>query len=426
MRHPDLAAILSVGDELLCGDVVDTNAAWLDERLAAAGWRVGEHRVVPDEEDRIVEALGELAERYGRIVVTGGLGPTDDDRTLAAVARTAGVRLEHHAETFERIRRRFERRGRTLRDGHRRQALLPAGAWVEPNPIGSAPGLELPVRGTSVTVLPGVPTEMRALFEQMAARAPVGPGMSARRVLRTVGLGESDLEARVAAIRAGRPDLRFGFRSVGLVQEVRLYGPDGLALDAVADEVESALEGHVFGRGAAELPEAVGQVLAERGQTVATAESCTGGMVAAALTDVAGSSAYFRGGVVAYANDVKETAVGVDPALLSAHGAVSEVVARALAAGVRARLGTTFGVSATGIAGPGGGTPEKPVGLVWIAGDGPDGAWSRELRIEGDRATIRRRTVQHVLAELWRRARAAPPPSVGRRNVVGPSTSTPT
>lgn len=403
----DSAAVLSVGDELLSGDVVDTNAAWLDAQLGARGWTVVEHRTVGDDVEAIADAVRALAARHARVVVTGGLGPTEDDLTIQAVAKAAGVALEYRPEVYARIRARFEARGRPLRPGHRRQAELPVGARLFDNPLGTAPGFALTLAGSEVFVLPGVPTEMRALFETMQAALTTGPRRAVRRVLKTVGLGETDLEARVAPIRDEAAGVRFGFRSTGLVQEVRLYGDDEAAVDAVAGRVEAELEGHVFGRDDDTLAAAVGRALKAAGATVATAESCTGGMVGAALTDVAGSSAYYRGGLVAYANDVKSSAVGVDVGLIQAHGAVSEPVARALAEGARERLGATYGVSTTGVAGPGGGTPDKPVGLVWLAVAGPADTHAFELRIAGDRDGVRRRTVQHALARLWAQARGA-------------------
>jgi len=403
----DAAAVLSIGDELLSGDVADTNAAWLDVELTARGWPVREHRIVADDRSAIRDAVLNLAGRFGLVVVTGGLGPTDDDVTLEAIAAAAGVPLEPHAPTLEAIRQRFARKGRPLRDGHRRQAMLPEGATVVPNPRGSAPGLVLRVGRAHLFVLPGVPTEMQEVFGASGALLPAGPTDEQRRILYAVGLGETDLEARVQAIRATAPDVRFGFRSVGLVREVRLYGA-ARAVEAAAARAAEALEGHVYGLDAPSLAEALGRRLAARGETVATAESCTGGLVGAALTDVPGSSAYYLGGVVAYANAVKTDAVGVDAALLASEGAVSEGVARALAEGIRGRLGATYGLSTTGVAGPGGGTAEKPVGLVWIGGAGPDGSWSKRLVIDGDRATIRRRSVQHALAELWRRTDPGP------------------
>lgn len=395
------AAILSVGDELLSGDVVDTNASWLDAQLADRGWRVAEHRVVPDDVERIAAALAELSERAARIVITGGLGPTDDDLTIAAVAAAAGVSLVHHEPTWARIRGYFEQRGRRVLDGHRRQAQLPQGARVIDNPLGSAPGLELRVGGAEVLVLPGVPTEMRALFERAAASWPPGPAPVVRRVLRTVGLGESDLEARVAPTRARHAAIRFGFRSVGLVQDLRLYGDDVAAVEAAEQALVAELGPLVFGRDDEPLSGAVGRALKAQAATVATAESCTGGLLGAAFTEVPGSSAYYLGGIVAYANEVKVQALGVDPSCLADHGAVSEPVARALADGVRERLGATYGLSTTGVAGPGGGTPDKPVGLVWIGLSGPDGTRAKELRLHGDRDIIRRRTVQFALALLY-------------------------
>ncbi len=393
------AAVLAIGDELLSGDVVDTNSAWLDAELGRRGVVVGEHRTVPDDVEAIALAIDDLTARHPLVVVTGGLGPTDDDLTLEAVAKAAAVPRELHVKTWAAIEARYRKKGSTARPGHRRQAELPRGATVLPNPIGTAPGLCLRLRRAELFVLPGVPGEMRALFTaEVASRLQSAGGRRPPRVVSAIGLGESDLEAEVRDLAS--PGVRFGYRSRGPLQQVRLYGGEPAELDGISARIRVRL-GERYAGDDVELATAVGQRLRERGRTVAVAESCTGGGLGQALTRMPGSSAYFLGGIIAYANDVKVRLLGVPESLLTEHGAVSAAVAVAMAEGSRRAIGADVGLATTGVAGPGGGTADKPVGLVWLARSGPGESAARELRLTGDRSEVRRKTIEAALAWLW-------------------------
>ena len=386
--------LLTVGDEILLGQIVDTNAAWLGERLADAGVDVRRSETVGDDHAEIVAAI-ERATADGAhvIVVTGGLGPTHDDVTKSAVAHVFGRDLEFRPDVLAQIEARYATRGRTMPAVGRVMAEVPAGFDALPNPRGSAPGLwgERTVGGRAqvVAVLPGVPHEMIAI-----AQGSVLPRLVARqdgvvlsRTLLTVGTGESDLAAMIAETVDGLTDgLRLAYLpGLGTVRiRVTARGADRDAarrgLDRASDAIRDTLGRLVFGEGEETLEGVVLDDLAARGLTLAVAESCTGGAVAARLTLVPGASRAFRGGVVAYDNEVKTSLLGVGRATLDAEGAVSEAVARQMAAGIRTRLAADVGVAVTGIAGPTGGTPDKPVGTVWMAFD--DGETPRAVRLQ--------------------------------------------
>ena len=413
MSRPDAdaAVVLAIGDELLSGETVDTNSSYLDARLEACGWRVVRHIAVPDDEAAIADAF-RIAAGLGRLVVsTGGLGPTQDDVTVAGLARALGVARVHSAEVWAAIETRFAAFGRTPTDNNRRQAMVPQSADVLLNEVGTAPGLAARLDEAEIYVMPGVPSEVRWLMKhQVEPRIARPLPVVHRRVIKVVGMGESMLEQALRRSIDARPAVRFGFRTTGAENHVKLaaYGLGGVAqLDEAEAAVRTALGDAVFGRDHESLAEVVGAALKAAGQTVATAESCTGGWVAKRLTDVPGSSAYVIGGVVAYANEVKTAMLGVDPAVIEAHGAVSEEVAGQMAAGVRARLGTDWGLSTTGVAGPGGGTATKPVGLVWVGLAGPGGVQTRRLHRPGNRDNIRDGSVKILLHWLLNAVRAS-------------------
>ncbi len=406
------ALLLTVGDEILLGQITDTNAAWLSAHLPAAGVHVVRGETVGDTREAIVGALAGATERV--VVVTGGLGATTDDLTREAVAAFADRPLEFRRELYDDLAAFYAWRGRPVpEDAARAMAHAPAGFEALPNPVGTAPGLwgDVTVGGRDVTLvlLPGVPREMRAIAEES-----VLPRLAARadeavvwRTLLTVGVPETEIATRLDGLAL--PDgLGWAFLpSVGTVRvRVTGVGPDRAAVqaavDAAAEAAREALGDVVAGEGDATLEGVVLDALAARRWTLATAESCTGGAIAAALTGVPGASRVFAGGIVAYGNPVKTAQLGVPEGLLDKHGAVSEPVVRAMAEGVRAATGATVGVAATGIAGPGGGTPDKPVGTVWIAVASPAGTVARLLRLTPDRATNIARTVVAAL-DLVRR-----------------------
>lgn len=397
------AQILTIGDELLSGEVVDTHASWLDTRLAAWGWRVIRHSSVLDDVEAIAAALRSAAAEAELVLVSGGLGPTQDDVTLEGLARALGVGLVEHAPKVASLHERASRLGRPLTPGSLRQARVPAVGEVLPNAVGTAPAFVAPLLGAQVFLLPGVPRELRYLAEHVV-RPRVERARPAvyRRTLKVIGLGESQLEHALSAALGDHAGVRVGFRTLGAENHLKLAASTPEALVPAVEAARAALGAQVFGEDEETIESVVLAALGARDATLAVAESCTGGMVTERLTSVAGASRVLLGGAVVYANALKVSLADVPEALLVEHGAVSEAVARALAEGIRARTLATWGLSTTGIAGPGGGTPEKPVGLVWIAASGPGGTTTRELRLSGDREQIRGAAAAHVL-ELLRR-----------------------
>ncbi len=396
-----LAEIVSQGGEVVTGDVPDTNAAFLARLLDQAGLCVTRHTTVGDDPDAIAGVLAEAAGRAAHVVCTGGLGPTDDDHTAAAASRAFGLPLEEHPEALAQVRARYAAYGRPLEPSGRRQARLPRGAALLENRHGTAPGFRVARPGCSLWFLPGVPREMEAMARDHLAPALAALGLPRDRirVIRCTGIGEGLVQERMwgLAIPAG---IRIGWRAVIPEVQVKLRaGPevpeDDLA--ALVEGVSAVLGDRVFAVDGGPLEEVVGRRLYDRQETVATAESCTAGRLAAAITRVPGASAWFLEGAVVYANAAKIQACGVDTSVLAAHGAVSEPVARAMAEGIRYRAGSTWGLATTGIAGPSGGTPEKPVGTVHVAVAGPSGTAHRLLCLPGARETIMDRAVGAVL-----------------------------
>ena len=405
------AVVLAIGDELLSGETVDTNSSYLDGRLEALGWQVVRHITVADEVSAIAEAFRDAAGRADLVVSTGGLGPTQDDLTMTGLAEALGCSLVLHEAVLASLEARAARRGWTLTPNNRRQAMIPADGEVLTNEVGSAPAVTATLSNASIYAMPGVPSEVRWLFEnRVAARITWPTRKVVRRLIKVIGTGESRLEHTLNGVVERHRDVRFGYRTAGAENHVKLASLGSKAelhLDAAETDVRAVLGDTVFGRDDETLAEVVGAALKAAQQTVATAESCTGGLIAKRLTDVPGSSAYVVGSVVAYANEVKVAMLGVDPAVLEAQGAVSEVVAGQMAAGVRDRLGTDWGLSATGVAGPGGGTPDKPVGLVWIGLAGPDGVQTRALQRPGNRDNIRDGTAKILLHWLLNSVRGS-------------------
>lgn len=407
--------LVSIGDELLLGETVDSNAAWLSRSLAARGIRVVRRATVGDDASDIRAAVADALERTGAVVCTGGLGPTRDDLTRPVVAELFGRALRVEPGLLNALRARFAALGRDMAASNRTQAEVPDGAVVLPNPHGTAPGLVL-VRGDDAfaVLLPGVPREMRGIFAEslepwLLRRWPTRAGPIGHRIIRTTGIAESELADRLEPVFAAVTDLGVAFLPSPVGVDLRLTSWGVLSEDQAAaafDRVEAEvrqLVGHwVYASGADDLIDAVAMRLRRRGWSIAVAESCTGGLIAKRLTDRAGSSDFMVGGVVAYANRAKTQLLGVDAALLSEHGAVSEPVASAMARGVADRFGAHCAVAVTGIAGPDGGTPEKPVGTVCIAARAADVERVRTLRLPGDREEVRERSAQAALALLWR------------------------
>ncbi|HXN81083.1 MAG TPA: competence/damage-inducible protein A [Myxococcales bacterium] len=398
-ESPPIVEFVVTGDEVMRGTIADTNTAQTAALLYPLGLSLRRAVVVGDRGEDIRRALLEAAVRADFCIVSGGLGPTADDLTAECAAQAAGVPLRLDEAWLARVRERWSaRRREPMPANNERQALLPQTAELLGNPDGTAPAFALRIDRCTFFFLPGVPREYHRIVKEMVlprlARA-TGHAALRTRVLQCYGISESALDEAVRPILEQHPEVRFGFRT--------RFPENHLSLAALAaDEASAArnlarveepcrarLGPHVFGADGVTFAQAVGEQLAVRGATVATAESCTGGLVAQLLTEIPGSSRYVRGGYVVYANELKESAIGVPGELIAAHGAVSEEVARAMAEGARRASGATYATSITGIAGPDGGSAEKPVGTVWLALASPAGTRSTLSRFRGDRGQIR-------------------------------------
>lgn len=402
------AYLVAVGDELLLGRTADTNSQEIARALTAQGLDVRGTQVVPDEATAIARALD--ATPAGALVsVTGGLGPTPDDLTREALAAWAGVALVAEPALETRMRERCLARGVPYHEGTARQARVPAGLGWLPNPVGSAPGLLGDLRGRTLLVTPGVPAEMRALLPMALAQWEAAGRLAAPRpavLLRTAQVGEGALARLCRPLMAAHPGLNWSWWLVRWGVDVRVSLPPGrddtAPLLAAGAALRARLGATLYAEGTCELPEVVRAALAARGATLAVAESCTGGGLGAAVTAAAGASGVFRGGVIAYADVVKTAQLGVPAATLAAHGAVSAETALAMAAGCRARFGVDYALAITGIAGPDGGTPDKPVGTVWIALDARGCGHARHYRFPADRGRNRQLAVNAALDALRR------------------------
>jgi len=412
--------VVTIGDELLRGEIVDSNKSHLSQRMLALELETTRHVSVPDEPTPIEEVLRQAAARARFVLVSGGLGPTRDDITTEVAARTFGRKLVRDAAALEQIRAFFRRYNREMAENNAKQADFPEGAEVLPNPLGTAPGfrLEVPHAGAgeppaNLFFMPGVPRELfRMIDEEVMPRisARLGRGRAVRaRLLRTFGIGESNLDRMLADLAQGEADAAIGFRTQFPDNLVRILvrAPDEATaerrLDALEREVRARLGELVVGAGERKLEEVVAELLRERKRTIAVAESITGGLIASRLTDVPGSSAYLLEAVVAYANDAKVRALGVDSEAVVRHGAVSEPVARQMAEGVRRAAGADIGLATTGIAGPDGGSAEKPVGTLWLALADGAGTIAHRYQLMNDRA--RNKELASQLALDWIRRR---------------------
>lgn len=406
------AAIVAVGDELLLGDIVNANAAWLGAQLAAVGVQVVRSEMVGDDAGDIAAAVRRALPAVDVVVLTGGLGPTSDDLTRDALCLVAGVPLQRSAELEQQLREKFASFGLPMPDAVLRQADVPVGATPLDNPVGTAPGLRLTTRGRLLVALPGPPHELAATAAAVLAELRVASGtVVVTRTLHCAGAGESEVAELVEdgiGPRAQLPSqVTLAYLAGGAVVRVRLtteaadVAAAHAVLDPVLDTLAAALGELVFGLDDDTLPAVVVRRLAAAGATVAVAESLTAGLLGASITEVAGSSAVFRGGLQVYATDLKASLAGVDPQVLAEHGAVSEQTALALAAGVRERLGADYGVALTGVAGPDG-QQGHPPGTVHVAVAGPDGVVHRERRLPGDRQRVRLLAVTSAL-DLLRR-----------------------
>jgi nicotinamide-nucleotide amidase len=427
MPGPMKAAILATGTELTRGELVNANAAWLSERLTALGLEVVEHAVVPDDSARIGATLARFGREVKLVVSTGGLGPTSDDLTAQAVANLLQVPLQRHEPTLERIRSRYAKLGVTMPPPNVKQADLPQGARVLDNDEGTAPGFMLEIGGARSYFFPGVPREMRHLFERYLAPeiAPLVPRTSYQLHLRSFGLRESEVAERLSDIDVGGPlqraGITLGYRAHFPEIEVKVLATADDEASAktlaaeVAAQVQERLAPYAYGGRDDSYPAHVGRLLRARSLKLALAESCTGGLIGKLLTDVPGSSEYVLLDAVTYANSAKRDLLGVGAALLERCGAVSAEVAAAMAEGVLQRAGADLAVATTGIAGPGGGSADKPVGTVWLAlARRGEKTLTERRQAPGDRDRVRTLTAYLALqlvaraAASWPAANTAP------------------
>jgi nicotinamide-nucleotide amidase len=404
--------ILCVGTELLLGNIVNGNARWLAEQLATLGLPHQRQGVVGDNRERLIAAVREAAGRSRVLVTTGGLGPTPDDLTTEAIAAAFDTELVEHLEVWDDIVAKLRQRGREPEPSLRRQALLPRGASLLSNPTGTAPGMIwTPVDGFTVLTFPGVPSEMRAMWEATAApwlrRSGLAQGVFASRMLQFWGISESALAERVADLLAMANPTVAPYAGAGEVRlRITARADDEAAARLLLEPVERELRGRTgrccFGVDGESLAAVVLERLRRRGESLAVAESCSGGGIGAALTAVPGASEVFLGGVIAYANAIKRDLLGVPEELLQREGAVSHGVVTAMAEGVRRISGADWGVAVSGIAGPGGGSVEKPVGLVHIAVANAHGCVAEAVRFGSSRGRswIQTLTVGEALNRL--------------------------
>jgi nicotinamide-nucleotide amidase len=414
------AAIIAVGSELLTPSRIDTNSLVITEQLNLLGIEVASKGIVGDDHDELAAALSTALSRVDIVVCSGGLGPTDDDVTRDVVARVLARPLAEDEHIADHIRARFAARNLQMPEINRRQAMVPAGARIIENAGGTAPGLWIEDGDRVVVLLPGPPRELKPMLARLAAGwlGERAPGLSlVRRVLRIVGRTESHTEEAVRPFypewaQAPIPIAVTILASLGQIElhlsaRARSRTEADAALDVASSQVVERLGMDVFSRDGKSMEQVVGDLLVERNWRIAVAESCTGGLITSRLTDVPGSSRYVERGIVAYTNEAKVSLLGVAPALIDEHGAVSEPVAIAMAEGIRTRAATNIGVGVTGIAGPGGGTPQKPVGTVAIAAAAADLVRSRLFRFIGDREHVKFHASQAAL-DMVRRMLLAP------------------
>jgi nicotinamide-nucleotide amidase len=405
--------ILTIGDEILGGQIVNTNASWLAARVTALGLPVRWMTTTSDDPADIEAALRTAAGRARIVLATGGLGPTDDDRTVACVAAVCGVGVTRDAAAVAKLEARYAAVGATPTPNNLRQAEVPAGATVLGNSAGLAPGFAVDLPGGARGFFcPGVPREMRAIVDEaigpaLSDLATGGPARQSR-VLHVVGLRESVLDHRLAGLLGDRAGVTLHFRTAFPENHVTLYverptvAAAAAVLDGLEGEVRARLGHHVYGTGEDTFAQALGRRLREHGATLALAESCTGGLAGHLVTEAPGASDYFVLGLVTYGNAAKQALLGVTSATLATHGAVSEATVREMAEGARRAGGTTLGAAISGIAGPSGGTPEKPVGTVHVAVAGPTATRARHFLFPFPRDMVKLAAAYAALELVYR------------------------
>jgi nicotinamide-nucleotide amidase len=408
--------LLTIGDELLIGQVVDTNSAWMARQLNLIGAQVLGKETVGDDEDDIIAALTRACSRADVVLMTGGLGPTKDDITKKAIAAFLGEGFVFSQETYDYIVRFFARMGREAVEVHRDQCFMPQSAVLLRNKMGTAPGMWFEHKGKVLISMPGVPYEMEYLMENEVAprlqkRFPASP--ICHRTLSTAGEGETRIADLLKELEDNLPnEVKLAYLpSLGQVRlRLTARGADEARLQQTLDleskKILDLLPDLIFGQGEETLEEVVGKMLRARNMTIATAESCTGGFLAHRITSLAGASAYFKGSVIAYSNELKTALLGVKEATLQTRGAVSEETVVEMVAGARALLGVDLAVATSGIAGPDGGTPEKPVGTIWIAVGNAEKTITHRLQLGKDRLKNIQYAAVYALFLTWKFLRA--------------------
>lgn len=405
------AEVLAVGSELLTPLRSDTNALYLTAKLLEVGVTVGARVTLADDPALLESSFRTALARADVVIATGGLGPTEDDLTREAAAAALGRGLRRDAGILDALRARFARYKRVMAGVNEKQADVIEGAVVMPNALGTAPGQRVESEGRLLFLLPGPPAEMQRMFEEQALpviRARAGGAVVVTRVLRIAAMAESDVEQAVAPVYTRYANPRTTILAGAGQVELHLTaeGPSREDAEARIEElavaIRQAMPGRIYSEDERELPEVVVGLLRERGLRLAIAESCTGGLLAARLTEIPGASVILERAYVTYSNRSKTELLGVEPVLIETHGAVSEEVARAMAMGARRAAGTPIGIGITGIAGPEGGTPEKPVGLVYLALDGAAGERVRRVHFPGGRERVRFQATQAALEMLRR------------------------
>lgn len=392
---PRYAEIISIGDEILYGQTLDTNSHWISAKMDEIGIKVRRKITIGDEREEILAALKESSDRSDIVLITGGLGPTKDDLTKPLLAEYFKVGYTFHEDVLEHIKNLFERRGREVTPLNRMQAELPSNCQKIDNKLGTAPGMWFEEDGTVYVSMPGVPYEMKGMMENIILPKLIekfGGGVIHHKIVKTVGIAESTLAEKISRWEDSLPkSIKLAYLPTFGQVKLRLTAiGDNLAhLQSIVDEQVATLipqiASYVYGYDDDEIEKVVGDMLLKAGKTIAFAESCTGGYISHLITSVPGSSRYYKGSIVSYDYDVKVKSLGVDLKMMEARGAVSEEVVQQMAVGVRERLGADVGISVSGIAGPGGGTEEKPVGTVWIGYSDSQKTVARKFNFTKDR-----------------------------------------
>ncbi len=402
------AELISTGTELLLGQTLNTNAYYLSQKLSSLGINVYYHTTVGDNAERMEQVLRTALDRADLVITTGGLGPTVDDLTKQAVCRVWDLEQEVHAESLERVKAFFVKLGRDMPESNLKQAYFPTGSKVIPNHLGTAPGALVEKGDQIIVILPGPPAEMRPMFEEtvepyLKDKTKSAPEFIKTRVLKIFGMSEAMVDEILDRLLIGQTNPTVALLAKTAELHVRISAAASSEQEAwqgiwdLEEKIRHKLGDKIFAGGNLTMAAAVGELLSRAGMTISTAESCTGGLIGGAITAVAGSSAYYLGGFNTYSNDLKHKLLGVSRETLEKYGAVSAQTAEEMAAGARLKAGTDLAVSSTGIAGPGGSSEEKPVGLVYVGLATPEGTQTQSFNFFGNREGIRALTVNGAL-----------------------------